>query len=176
MTEILLNPLLVTIASAALAVLFAHAALVKLGDVALLEHHLAGYSVPASLRAGAGKALIALEGVTALALLSPWRAWGAVSAVVLLWVYALAMAMQLWLKRSIDCGCGAQALPVSLALVWRNALLSLLGGLAMQTVPAQPWTVFDFAVVCAALVLSVVLYTAIHQVLFHQSLLRQRSF
>ena len=38
MTEILLNPLLVTIASAALAVLFAHAALVKLGDLALLEH------------------------------------------------------------------------------------------------------------------------------------------
>lgn len=170
------HPLWVLIASSALAVLFAHAALLKVADRELLVHHLAGYGIPGGVRHGLAHVVIALEGVTAAALLSPWRNLGAYMATALLCIYALAMALQLIQRRVVDCGCGGQALPVSWVLVGRNVLLMALAWTASQTADLHGLTWIDFWVVMAAVLLMVVLYTAIHQVLMQQALLRQRLF
>lgn len=164
------------IAAAALAVLFAHASAVKAHGMDMLYHHLAGYGVPQAVRAPVAYGVVVLEFATAMALLSPWRSWGAWSAFVLLLVYALAMAVQLCLHRVIDCGCGSQALPVSWTLVQRNALLALVARSATEPVTLDALGGFDFFVVTASVLLSVVLYAALHQVLFHQALMRQRLF
>jgi len=52
MATILNHPLWVLIAATSLAVLFAHAALLKAGDRDLLIHHLAGYGMPVGTRVG----------------------------------------------------------------------------------------------------------------------------
>jgi hypothetical protein len=174
--NLLSNPLCVLIAACALAVLFAHAALLKASDRELLTHHLAGYGVPATLRQSVAHLVIAMEAVTAVALISPWRALGALMAAGLLATYALAMALQLLQHRRVDCGCGAQALPVSWVLVLRNALLVALAAIAAQSAEMRELNWMDFGVVMAALLLMVVLYSAIHQVLMQQALLRQRLF
>jgi hypothetical protein len=170
------TPLWVVIAAAAMAVLFAHAALLKVTDLDLLVHHLAGYGVPVSARASVARTVIALEGFTAGTLLSPWRDLGAGLAALLLGVYALAMALQLLQRRVIDCGCGGQALPISWVLVLRNALLIAVSWSASQPADMRELVWVDFGVVVAAVLLMVVLYTAIHQVLMQQALLRQRLF
>lgn len=176
MTDLLNSPLWVLITASALAVLFAHAALVKAADRELLIHHLAGYGMPVGVRSGLAYAVIALEGATAAALLSPWRSVGACLAAALLGLYALAMALQLMQRRVIDCGCGGQALPVSWVLVVRNGVLMVLAWVASQTTDMRDLVWIDFWVVMAAVLLMVVLYTAIHQVLMQQALLRQRLF
>jgi len=170
------NSLWPVIAAATLTVLFAHAALLKVTNLDLLVHHLAGYGVPVSARAGLARTVIALEGISAVALLSSWRDLGADLAAALLGVYALAMAAQLLQRRVIDCGCGGQALPVSWVLVWRNALLIAFAWTASQPVDMRELVWLDFGVVVAAVLLLVVLYTAIHQVLMQQALLRQHLF
>jgi hypothetical protein len=96
---------------------------------------------------------------------------------VMLGLYALAMAWQLMQKRVLDCGCGAQALPVSAWLVGRNMLLMAWAGLASQANQVSQggtWMWADVAVIVAAVLLLVVLYGAAHQVLWQHSLWRQR--
>lgn len=176
MTDLLNSPLWVLISASALAVLFAHAALLKAADRELLLHHLAGYGIPVGVRGALAHVVIALEGVTAAALLSPWRSVGAWLAAALLGIYALAMALQLVQRRVIDCGCGGQALPVSWVLVLRNSLLMALAWMASQSADMRDLAWIDFWVVMAAVLLMVVLYTAIHQVLMQQAMLRQRLF
>jgi hypothetical protein len=174
MTDFFSNDLFIIIASACLSVLFAHAALIKIGDKEMFQHHLASYGIAVWARLWIGRILIGIESLIAVALLSPWREWGAFASFTLLLLYAFAMGVQLLLKRTIDCGCGTQALPVSWALVYRNVLLSAVSVLAWQSVSIGSLGVLDFFVVCAAVLLSTVLYTAIHQVLFHQAQMRQR--
>lgn len=176
MIDVLNNPLWVLITASALAVLFAHAALLKASDTELLVHHLAGYGVPTGVRNGLAYAVIAFEGLTAAALLSPWRSLGAWLALGLLGIYAIAMALQLVQRRVIDCGCGGQALPVSWVLVLRNSFLMGMAWMATQSVNMSDLAWIDFWVVMAAVLLMVVIYTAIHQVLMQQALLRQRLF
>jgi hypothetical protein len=176
MTDLLNSPLWVLITASALAVLFAHAALLKASDRELLIHHLAGYGIPVDARNGVAHAVIALEGMTAASLLSPWRSPGAYLAVAMLGIYALAMALQLMQRRVIDCGCGGQALPVSWVLVVRNGLLMMLAWMASQSADMRDLAWIDFWVVMAAVLLMVVLYTAIHQVLMQQAMLRQRLY
>jgi hypothetical protein len=170
------NPLWAWIAATSLAVLFAHACGVKASDRELLIHHLAGYGVPTGLRKSLAHGVMALEGLTAACLLSPWRKVGALGAAVLLGIYALAMILQLLQKRVIDCGCGGQALPVSWWLVGRNVLLMAWALKASQASGFQERAWVDWGVVMAAVLLLMVLYSAAHQVLLQQSLLRQRLF
>lgn len=174
MPELFDNPLLVMICAAALSVLFAHAAVSKLADTDLLIHHLAGYGVPVALRHGVGEGVLLVEGLTALLLVSPWRAEGAALAGFLLGSYALLMAFQITRGRVVDCGCGTQALPVSWVLVFRNLVLMLAAWVASHNTPLENLGLFDFSVVAAAVLLAVVIYTAFHQVLIHQALIRQR--
>lgn len=165
-----IDPLLASIAAVAVAVLFAHAAVVKLGDPALFEQHLAAYGVPHGLLAVATRAVPALEALAAMLLLTPpLRTPGALLAAALLVVYAAAMATNLWRGHALDCGCGGPALPVSWALVARNAALAGLALAAAAPPSARMMGHADFAVLAAAVALASLLYAAFNQVLRHRS-------
>ncbi|MFN0186018.1 MAG: MauE/DoxX family redox-associated membrane protein, partial [Aquabacterium sp.] len=164
-----LDPLLVWMAAAALAVLLAHAAISKLADRDLLAQHLAAYRLPAALLAPAAWLLPLAEATTALALLSPGRAAGAVAAACLLLAYGAAMAWHRAHGRRLDCGCGGEPLPLSWALVLRNALLAALAVPAAAPLGPRALGVADVAVIAAGLVLGALLMAAVHQVLRHQA-------
>lgn len=169
MTEALLaDPLAGWIAAAWLAVLFAHAGVAKLADLALFEQHLAAYHLPEALRQALLRLLPAAELAVAAALLSPWRAWGALAAAWLLLAYAAAMAWHLARGLALDCGCGGEPLPVSWALVVRNAVLAGLAGAAGAPHASRALGLGDFAVVATSVPLAALLYAAFNQLLRHQ--------
>lgn len=173
MTE--LDPLIVWIAVAGLATLFAQAAVAKGADLPLFEQHLAAYGVPAPLLTVATRALPALEGAAALLLLlAPTRAAGAALAGALLLAYAAAMAWHRRAGHALDCGCGGEPLPLSWALVARNAVLALLAAVAAAPMAPRALGAGDFAVIAAAVVLGTLLYAALHQVLRHRAGLHGR--
>lgn len=169
------DPLLVWIAVACLATLFAHAAVTKAADALLVEQHLAAYGVPGALLTPAARLLPAAEGAAALLLLTPWRAAGAALAALLLLAYAAAMGWHRLHGRSLDCGCGGEPLPVSWALVGRNLLLAALALLAAAPMAPRAMAIGDFAVVAAAVLLGTLLYAALHQVLRHRAGLAART-
>jgi Methylamine utilisation protein MauE len=162
------DPLLVWIAVACIATLFAHGAVTKALDMPLLEQHLAAYGVPFAALAGAARLLPAVEASAALLLLTPWRAAGALLAALLLVLYASAMAFHRARGHVLDCGCGGEPLPVSWALVVRNALLAALCIVAASGMSARAMTLADFLVVTGALLIATLLYAALHQVLRHR--------
>lgn len=173
--ELAFDPLPVWIARACIATLFAQAALVKFGDPALLEQHTAAYGVPGVLQPAATRALPVIEGVAAALLLTPWHAAGAALAITLLLGYGAAMAWHRALARALDCGCGGEPLAVSWVLVARNAALAVLAALAGMPAAARAMAWADFMVVAASVLLSTLLYAALHQVLRHRSGLQAQT-
>lgn len=169
-----LDPLPAWIAAAVIATLLAHAALLKLGDLALFEQHLAAYRIPDAWLAAGTRAIPALELTAAALLLSPWRVAGGALAASLVAAYGAAMAWHRWQGHALDCGCGGEALPVSWGLVARNALLALLALLAVSPLAERPMGLADFAVVAASVPLAALLYAALNQVLRHQAGLAMR--
>lgn len=168
-TDLSLDPLPIWIAAALLACLFAHAAIAKWADLALLEQHLWAYGVPPRWLAAATRALPLAEAAAAGLLLSPWRGAGAALAALLLLAYAGAMAWHRWQGHALDCGCGGQPLALSWPLVARNLGLAALALLAALPPGRRPMGLGDFAVAAAALLLATLLYAAFHQVLRHQA-------
>jgi Methylamine utilisation protein MauE len=169
MTDAALDPLLGWIAAACIATLLAHAALAKLADAALLEQHLAAYGVPAALLTPAARTLPLLEALAALLLLTPWRTAGAALAAALLLAYAGVMAWHRGQGHALDCGCGGEPLPVSWALVVRNAVLAGMALLAGAPMASRAMGLAEFLVVAAAVLLGSLLYAALHQVLRHRA-------
>ena len=172
--SLVLDPLVAWIAASWLAVLFAHAALTKWADLALFDQHLAAYHLPAGLQAPARLAVPALELLCAVALLSPWRGAAAAGAALLLLAYAAAMAWHLARGQALDCGCGGEPLPVSWALVGRNAVLLGVASLAGAEVAERALGLADFAVVAASVPLAALLYAAFNELLRHQVATRMR--
>ena len=171
----MIDPLLVWIALACTATLFAHAAVAKALDLALFEQHLAALGVPHAALGVASRAVPAAEALAALLLFTPWRAAGAVLAVALLLLYAAVMALHVARGRTPDCGCGGEPLPVSWALVMRNGALAAVAAVAAAPMVARAMGVGDFLVVAAALLLATLLYAALHQVLRHRAVHSQRA-
>ncbi len=159
------GPLPVWIALACTATLFAHAAIAKAFDLAQFEQHLAAYGVPSGLQPLLARAVPALEAAAALLLVTPWRGPGAALAASLLLLYGAAMAWALARGWALDCGCGGEPLPVSWALVVRNALLAALALVAGSPIADRAAGAADFFVIAAALLLATLLYAAWHQVL-----------
>jgi hypothetical protein len=123
-----MDPVLTWILRAGLAALFATAALHKLGAPREFARTVRDYRLlPAWLTPGFVAALIGLEAVTAVLLLSTPLAWlGASSAALLLSAYSIAIATNLARgRRHIDCGCLGPHKRQSISgwLVARNALL-----------------------------------------------------
>jgi len=160
-----LDPLLVWLAAAWLAVLMLHAGLAKARDRDLFTQHLAAYRVPAAWLAPLSHLLPAAELLTGAALLSPWRPLAAAACAALLTVYAAAMAWHRAAGRRLDCGCGGEPLPLSWTLVVRNGLLLLLCAVAGAATSERPLHWGDHAVVAAAVLLGALLWAACHQVL-----------
>jgi uncharacterized membrane protein YphA (DoxX/SURF4 family) len=171
----MIDPLLVWIALACTATLFAHAAIAKAMDLALFEQHLAALGVPHTLLGIASRAVPAAEVLAALLLFTPSRAAGAALAATLLLLYGAVMALHVARGRTPDCGCGGEPLPVSWALVARNGALAAVAALAAAPMAARVMGVGDFFVVAAALLLACLLYAALHQVLRHRAVHSQRT-
>jgi Methylamine utilisation protein MauE len=169
-----IDPLPAWIAAAWIATLFAHAALAKFTDLALFEQHLSAYRVPDAGLTAVSRSIPALELAAAILLLSPWRSAGAWLAATLLLAYGAAMAWHRWHGHELDCGCGGEPLPVSWALVARNAGLAGLALLPAWALTDRPLAWADFAVVAAAVPLGTLLYAALNQILRHQAGLRLR--
>lgn len=165
--DILIDPLPLWLARACLATLFAHAALAKWGDAPLFELHLAAYRVSAGLVPLLRVVLPVLEALAAVLLLTPWRTAGAALAAALLLAYGVTMAWHRAHGRVLDCGCGGEPLPVSWALVARNAALVALAALAAAPAASRAMGLADFMVVVASVLLATLLYAALHQVLRH---------
>lgn len=159
------DPLWLMLACGALVILFVHAAAAKLMDRSLFEQHLAAYGVPDALGPVAAVGLPLLEALAAAGLVSPWRAEAAALAAALLALYAGAMAWHRLHGRVLDCGCGGTPLPLSWALVARNAVL--IGLCAVSALPVLPREIglADVATALAGLVLACVLHVALHQLL-----------
>ncbi len=169
-----IDPLPAWIAAACIATMFAHAALAKFADLALFEQQLGAYRVPDAGLAAVSRSIPALELVAAMLLLSPWRSAGAGLAATLLLGYGALMGWHRWQGHELDCGCGGDALPVSWALVLRNALLAVVALVPAAALSERGMGLADFAVVAAAVPLGTLLYAALNQVLRHQAGLRPR--
>ncbi|RZS53318.1 MauE/DoxX family redox-associated membrane protein [Sphaerotilus mobilis] len=162
-----IDPLWLMLACGALVILLVHAAAAKLLDRSLFEQHLAAYGVADTLLPVAAIGMPVLEALAAIGLVTPWRAEAAVLAAALLALYAGAMAWHRLHGRVLDCGCGGTPLPLSWALVARNAVL--IGLCAIAALPVLPREIglADVATALAGLLLACVLYTALHQLLRH---------
>ena len=164
-TPPMLDPLVVWIAAAWLAVLMLHAGLAKAMDRMLLVQHLGAYRLPDAWIWPMSVLLPAAELLCGASLLTPWRPVGAAVCAVLLLLYAGAMAWHRAAGRRLDCGCGGEPLPLSWALVARNALLVLICGLAAAPMAERALRWSDQAVVLGAVLLGTLLWAAFHQVL-----------
>lgn len=160
-----IDPLLLLIAAGWTAALLLHAAVAKLADRGLFHQHLAAYGVPEALQPALVWALPLAEGAAALGLVTPWRPVAALGGAALLMVYGAAMAWHLARGRVLDCGCGGAPLPLSWALVVRNAVLAGIAAAAALPSTGRAVGAADFAVAAAALLLGALLLAAFSQVL-----------
>lgn len=160
-----LDPVVVWIATAWLAVLMLHAGAVKAMDRMLLVQHLGAYRVPDKWIAPMSVLLPMAEVSCGIGLLSPVRPFAALAGAVLLLLYATAMAWHLAAGRRPDCGCGGEPLLLSWALVVRNGFLALICLPAASQVAGRELRWADQAVVLGAVLLGILLWVAFHQVL-----------
>jgi len=164
------DPVVVVILRASLALLFVVAAAHKLRDPEPFRAVLDAYALlPARLAGVAARALPALELVCALALATPrFASAGAVLAAALLALYALAMTVNLLRgRRDLDCGCmgpGAGR-KIGGALVLRNALLLAAALACLLPARARSLTWVDACTVPFAVAALAALYAAIEQLL-----------
>ena len=154
-----LDPALGGAASAALALVFAHAAWHKLRDLGAFTASVAAYElVPAPLAALAATQLVVCEAVLFGTLLLPRARMGAaIAALALLALYSGAIAVNLARgRRDLDCGCTGPALrqPLSGWLLARNAALGALAlGAALPQAPRALGAVDALPISGAALAL-----------------------
>lgn len=120
-----------------LAVLFAIAAWHKASDPRRFTSTLDAYRLlPSWLSGAAARVLPVAEVAVAVSLLLPVYRWAALGAVALLVLYSVAITINLARGRpEIDCGCFGPAarVPLSGALIARNALL--IGAAAIVSLP-----------------------------------------
>lgn len=122
----MIDPLLVLIISASLALLFFMAARHKMSEPLRFAGTLSAYRLlPESLVPAVARVLPYFEMALVFMILLPFtRTFAAIAAAALLSVYALAMAVNMARGRSdIDCGCGGQPQLLSPWLLVRNFVL-----------------------------------------------------
>ena len=165
-----LDPLIVWWLRASLALLLFGHAVAKARALRHFAATLADYRLlpPAAARPAA-LGLCAAESATAAALLVPASAAQAALAAALLFaLYAFAIAVNLIRgRRDIDCGCAGPAaqMPLSGALVVRNALLVAAAIAAAAPLQTRPLGAIDAFTFSAALAMGVLLWKAAHGLL-----------
>jgi hypothetical protein len=149
----ILDPVLPWIAAAALALILARGAALKLLDLPRFSGAVAAYRiVPAALVAPAAGAVVAGEAAAASLLLVPdLRRLGATLAALVLAVVSAGVWINLRRGRfELDCGCGGKGQRISAGLLARNAGLGALALLAAIGPVARPLGTADLLVIAAA--------------------------
>lgn len=136
----------------ALGLVFLHAAISKLRHRDILPGVVANYRLlPAPLVGPVAAALPLVELVLGAALLSGVSRLVVLPAVLLMWIFAAAMAINIGRgRRHIDCGCGRSQLrqPLSWLLVWRNLGLTLVA--LPRLLPSAAPTALELATAISA--------------------------
>ena len=172
----MIDPLINGLLACALALLFGGAALHKLKDAPRFHAQLDAYHLlPSSLVKPAGWLFAGVEAMLALALLWPDpRPYAGAAAVVMLSVYAGAMAINLWRGRThIDCGCGDSPVLLSPWLLVRNGLLILCAATLILSTSERNLSWADLAMAVVVLPALLLLYRALEQLLENASILRE---
>src|SRR5260370_5869893 len=123
------------IARLLLALIFAVAGTAKAADLAGTRKALIGFGVPEKVAAPLGSCLPFVEMLVALALLPRNTAWlGAIAALGLLVVFAVAIDVNLSCGQAADCNCFGQlhSKPVSWSVFTRNLLLAAVAALVVS--------------------------------------------
>jgi uncharacterized membrane protein len=164
----MIDPAIGTLLAGTFALLFASAALHKVRDLAVFAEVLRAYRVlPEGL--AVAWVLPLLEGAIAAALLVPAaRAAAALGGTLLLVLYALAMALNLYRgRRELSCGCGSfeERRPIAPWMLGRNVLLA--GALAAVWLPwsARALEPPDLLTVGAGVALVTLLYMSADRLL-----------
>lgn len=142
----MLDPLIVLIASGVLIAVFVRALWHKLSDFAVFKALFADYEMlPTGLIAPASLILVLAEAAIVIGFVIPaTRQAAAIGAIVLLAVYGFAIAVNLRRGRyMIDCGCGGSGQGLSWFLVARNAILILVAGLALAAPTPRDISIAD---------------------------------
>jgi hypothetical protein len=165
-----IDPALGSLIAAAIAVLFATAAVHKFRDLKHFTAVVAAYRiVPDALARGLAWTIPCAELAVALAL--PWvvtRPWAAYAALGLLILYAASMGLNLARNhRDLDCGCLAAGhrRPIAPWMVWRNALLALCALATALPCTNRALTAADALTIIGGAAASVVLYLALDRLL-----------
>ncbi len=158
------------IVRAALALVFASAAVHKLGDVGRFRATVADYRlVPERLVAVSATAVVSAEILVAALLALPWwRAAGAIVAATVLVGYGGAIAINLVRgRRHIDCGCTGPAgrQPIGTGLVIRNGVLAAAALTGLLPLTARPLVWVDALTVVGATGVLAAVWVAAHQLL-----------
>jgi Methylamine utilisation protein MauE len=176
-----MDPILILIACALMAWLFAGAAWGKFQSPLRMKGIIDNYQVlPFKVSTRFVIILASIELLIALAVLLPVsRQWGALMAAVLLVGYGGAVAVNLLRGRTdFDCGCSGPAARHSLGsvgtpLLWRNTALVLVAGLAMAPLAARPLQWIDYVVVMLAAAFFILMYQVVENLLAnHQQLIK----
>lgn len=143
----MLDPVLHLAAVVLLVLIFGTAVASKLPTLPEFEGVVGNYRLlPGPVVPAAARLLVAMEALTVLLLVVPaWRAWGAAAALVLLAVFAVAMAVNIRRGRvEIDCGCfrATHRQRLSWWLVGRNVVLALAAAALWLPLSRVP-TLFD---------------------------------
>lgn len=159
----MLDPVIPLLAALCGALLFGWAASHKWRAPGEFAATLGEYRVlPQAVVPFAAPSIAFIETAVALALLWPQtRAWAGAAGVVVLLLYACAMAINLARgRRALDCGCGLVRRSISGSLVVRNLLLA--AGLASTVLPlsARAMTPGDYGTVVAALAACALIYAS----------------
>lgn len=128
-------------AAACLTLVFAQAALHKVTDFGSFTGFVADYQiVPKSLETAVARAVVAVEMALVLMLIiDGTRIIGALLALILLLIYAAAIAINLHRGRvQILCGCGGAPQRLSGPLVARNVVLAALAVIVVYVVVREP--------------------------------------
>lgn len=170
-----LHPILVVIAAGTLVCVFARAAMHKATDLTMFTHTMGGYRLlPAGLLTPAALGLLLLEVAVILGLIIPaTRPFAAGVALVLLAVYAAAIAVNLWRGNThIDCGCGGAGQGLSWYLVARNAVLGVLCLVAMASLLPVEMTTVAWLSAAAGILSAILLFAGIEKLIDNWSWLQ----
>lgn len=150
------DPFVQLVAAGATAIVFARAIVEKSSNFVVYAATLRDYRlIPEGLAPFAAVCLFVAEISTVACLVMPeTRGFGAICAMALLGLYALAMIRALRAGREeIECGCGGEGQIVSWGLVARNAALMAVAALLLAPEAARALSWFDHAqIVCAILI------------------------
>ena len=163
-----IDPFVQLLAAGATGIVFARALVEKSSNFVVYAATLRDYRlVPEALAPFAAVCLFVAEISTLFMLALPeTRATGAMLAIVLLALYALAMSLALFAGREeIECGCGGEGQVVSWSLVARNAVLLLIAAVAASTEALRDWNVADTALAVTGGLSLFLLYAAANRLL-----------